>query len=721
MKIDVNELIAQGLNIEQFNLASKLDDDELKRIGEQIHKDYEADNGSRVDWMQKHADWKKIYNQVDLPANEPWDGSSDDCIPIMTEACNSYQARAYKAFFPTRNFLDAIPVGNNVDQNVLDRAERIAKHMAFQLGILNKNYKRDKNAMFLATALNGSDFTKTFYDPVNRQNVVERVRAVDLVIPYQVGPVPIESVPRKTHIIHKTMNEIKILKNSGYFVDIAEKYELSNENEYQEAENDFQGVKPSGESSTEYAKILEQHTLLDLDGDGISEPYIVTVDAQSKKVLRIQIRYEVDQNGQPTQGKKPIEYFTHYKFIENPDGFYGYGIGHLIGKPNMAINKMLRQAINAGELANTASGFMDESMDAKGGEIEMVMGKFVKTSGFSDGRVADKFFQLQFPGPNPAYVQLMQGLEGYARSLASVTDAVTGDVEKVYQPLTISTMLEQSLQMPTSVMEQQSMAFSDELEKLYALNRKYLQDDAYYIEDGQLFQITQQDYASDLRILPIFDPRNITKQQKISKAQALYQFAFQNPLMMQNQQSLYEVSKKMLEAMDIEDIKDILPEPQSQQPTEIDDQRQENMYFLMPPQERPLFDVFQNQNHAQHIQDIDELLNGPLAQDIDKETLQPILDHRKKHVAYLYMNNEIRLENARQGQLRTMAAQSGYPADAQAFDGGFSPAGEGYDMPGGGPEDVSRAMAGSQNGQGHSGGSETGFLEQILPINKSSR
>lgn len=725
MKVDLQEEIAKGLNIEQFNIATKLDEEELKKIGHTVSQDFDNDVSSRSDWLQKHTTWKEIYNQQDRPINEPWDGSSDDGVPIMTEACNSFQARAYKAFFPTRNFLDAIPIGSNTNDGTSERAERIAKHMSFQLGVLNKNFKRDKNAMFLAAALNGSDFTKTFYNPLIKQNVVERVRAVDLVVPYQVGPVQIEDVPRKTHIIYKSLNEIKILKNSGYFISECDKFEFGGEDEYQQAENDFQGIRPVGSDSLEYGKILEQHALLDLDGDGVKEPYIICVDYQSKKVLRIQIRYEVDQYGQPIAHKKPIEYFEHYKFLENPDGFYGLGIGHLIGKLNLAVNRILRQSINAAELANTSSGFMDETIDVKGGETEMVMGKFVKIPGFSDGNIANRFFQLQFPGANAGLVTLMQGLEGYARSLASVTEAVTGDVEKVYQPVTIATMLEQSLQMPTSVMEQMAGSFEGELSKLYALNRKYLGQDAYFVEDGKLFQITREDYSEDLRVIPIFDPRNITKQQKLAKAQALYQFAFQNPMMMQNEKSVYEVSKKMLEAMEIEDIKDLLPEPSAPpEPQQIDDQRQENMYFLMPAADRPLFDVFQNQDHATHIQVIDELLaeTSPYREEIekDKEILSMLENHRKKHVAYAYMNAQQRIQqHEEQRRLRDMAAGLGYAGSPEDIATALQSQGEGYGMPeSGGAEEVAGSMAGSGALVPNRYGSETGFLDQVLPIPK---
>jgi len=225
-------------------------------------------------------------------------------------------------------------------------------------------------------------------------------------VPYNVGPMPIEDVERKTHIIRRSANDAKILKQSGYFIGNCEAYEIDDADDYQEAENDFQGIRPAGKATSETVNILEQHKLLDLDGDGIKEPYIVTIDRQTKNVQRIQIRYDVNEVGQPSNNKQPIEYFKHYKFLENPDGFYGYGMGHIIGKLCSALNKMLRQTIDAATLANTGTGFVDDKADIKGGEIETQLGKFVKISNFGE-RIADAFFQMQFPGPNAALIGLM--------------------------------------------------------------------------------------------------------------------------------------------------------------------------------------------------------------------------------------------------------------------------------------------------------------------------
>ena len=52
----------------------------------------------------------------------------------------------------------------------------------------------------------------------------------------------------------------------------------------------FQLSLSSDDETTPYT-ILEQHTYLDLDNDDYAEPYIVTVDLDSRKVLRIVPRF----------------------------------------------------------------------------------------------------------------------------------------------------------------------------------------------------------------------------------------------------------------------------------------------------------------------------------------------------------------------------------------------------------------------------------------------
>jgi hypothetical protein len=375
----------------KVNIAEKFDEKELSEIARKVIDDYTSDKDSRGDWERKHSEWIKLYNQSDLPSHRPFPESSEDCLPMLTEACNQFQARSYRTFFPSKKFVDATPTGE-VTEDLLERAEKISEHMSYQLGVVNRQYKKDKAQMFLSVALHGSDFTKTYYDYRNKKVVVERVSYENLVVPYMVGQVHMDQVPRKTHEKYMTLNDCLIKEDYGFWLNKAEPISSGDiDSPKQEEQDDFQGITvgvyKSHSDLDGICLILEQHCLLDLDDDGIAEPYIVWVDKTSGKVLRIEVRYYTDEQGnpvddlgQPSEDKRAIEYFTHYQFLPNPDGFYGLGLGHLVGGTNKSANKMLRQIIDAATLANVGnmSGFVSERLATKGGELKLSLGKFKK-------------------------------------------------------------------------------------------------------------------------------------------------------------------------------------------------------------------------------------------------------------------------------------------------------------------------------------------------------
>lgn len=611
--------VQQGnqLPVEETNVAQGLDEDELKLIAEKVIKDYDTDLQSREQYDLKTANYLKLFYQDDRAANPPWDGSSDESIPIMTEAVNQFQSRTYKAFFPNRNFVAALPVGQS-DSEVRQRAERVAAHINWQLSVVDRTYKTNKNQMFMACALHGNDFTKTYFDHMKRRTVIERVRESDLIVPYHMGPMEIKDLPRKTHRQWKSINDTKILEKMGYFLCPAIPYiESEDLGVAQDAVDEQQGIEESNiyQESERPALILEQHCLLDLDEDGIAEPYIVWVDRQARKVLRIQIRYEVDETGAPTKDKEPLELFTHYKFLPNPDGFLGFGFGFLLAKINFALNKLVRMFIDAGELSTVGNltYLISESLGIPGGDFELVMGKGIKIPRSVDD-IRKHFTKLEFRGPDPAIQQAIEYLQTVAQRIASSSDIMAGQPDKVYQPQALLSMLEQGLQLYSSVQEFMAVSMEDELQKVFRLNAKYLTTEEYFFQGDKQLAVTPEDYKDDFRIVPIFDPKYSTRSQKLAKAQAEVEFITQFPLTAQNPQSLYLAGRNYLMALDVEDIDEVLPAPQIPQPARVDDQNLENAYYLAPPDKRPLFDVFPDQDHAKHIQVIDKFISSFLDQ-----------------------------------------------------------------------------------------------------------
>ena len=699
------------------NLASKFDEKELNRLGQECFELYKKDDESRSKWLDLHKTYLEIYHQTDNYDNnfpDEFNGSGAR-VPLLTEACLSFQARAYKAIFPQRSFVATSSLVNTSKEEQ-ERADRIAAWMNNLLNFRIRRYKRDKKRMLLAVALMGSDFSKTYHDPLTNLPKIERVRAQDLIVNYDLGPREIEDVRRKTHRIPSLdMNKARMLFESGYFnkMPVPSGIEYTTGNDMQSIEDEAEGILQQ-EPEKRTACILEQHTYYDLDGDKIEEPVIITIDETSQKVLRISARYNVEDSQ-----KRPLEHFTHYTFIDNPDGFYGFGYGHLIGRLNQSTNQMLCNAVNAAELANAGNmgGFISDNIGIKGGEVELPLGKFIKVPRTADD-LNKGIKQMNFPGPNAAYVQLMEFMQTTIQRLSNTTEAVSGDVSKVYQPMTILTMLEQSLQMPTSIMENIALCIESELEKILKVAREHAEIIESFVDNDKQNSITYEDFQGATRIYPIMDPRSISKQQKMAKAQSVYQLAGTNPLIAQRPDSMYVVTKQVLEAMEVEDIDLILPKPQNQEPQRIDDQHMENMFFLLPAQDRPYFDVFPEQNHQEHLRIIDELLKGfaqhqeiTQQQDITEESLQAIMLHRQKHIAYLY-GQQTGVING-QGQLGNMEAPAG---DAALLDALMQQLQMGAE-----PSDMSFGESGEIPGTGRSaGGSEEVSGEGILgriPVN----
>lgn len=107
------------------NLLKQLSDSEIKALQADVIDKFEEDRQSRSPWEERHAKWLEVYHQQDIAANMPWDGSCSESIPLLTEACHQFQSRAYKAFFPSRTFISAVPLGtNDQDSDAFKKAEK---------------------------------------------------------------------------------------------------------------------------------------------------------------------------------------------------------------------------------------------------------------------------------------------------------------------------------------------------------------------------------------------------------------------------------------------------------------------------------------------------------------------------------------------------------------------------------------------------------------------
>lgn len=621
-------------------------EDQKRRIGLEIQKGFTDDDSTRAEWLDMHEFWLRLYMQTDAAQNSDpeRDWGATESIPILTEACDQFQSRAYKAFFPNQTFVSASPLTHTTDQEkrkiLKERAERIGRHMSWQLGIQNPNYRKDKRALLLGVSIHGSFFTKTYFDAYKKNKIcIDNIRPTDLVINYNVGPKRIEEVRRKSHVIYTTVGATQELANKGWLTEEAKPNLGNSKSGYNVAVDESQGLQPGSVSikSDQPTILVEQQFYYDVDDSGLMLPYLGTIDLQSGRLLRLTIDYETDEKGSPTNDYEQIQYYTHYKFSENPDGFYGLGLGQKIGDLNSAVSIIYRQAIDAATLANdgNSSGYISERLCVdQGEELSMTLGKLKKISD-QTGDIQNGIMMMKFPGPSEAMVKLGEYLDQRAQRMASTTEATTGSIEKNMQPTTVLAQIEQAMEMFSSVQMGLADNLGDELDKIFRLNQKHLPFVEYFTINDVPEQITRMDYADDMAIKPIFDPKFATQMQKIQRSQAIGQVVMQNPFLQQNPMVMNALTRFQLESMDADDIDQFVPPPPPE-PLNIDNQLAENMLFLMPIQGRPPFDVFPEQDHAKHLVELHKFVAEQGLHIQDPETAQQIQMHKQKHEAFLY-------------------------------------------------------------------------------------
>ena len=78
--------------VDPTNLAKGFDEDELKKIGQTVRDEYDADKDSRSGFDERRATWKKLFSGQRDPKNYPWAKASNTHVPLMTEACLQFQA-----------------------------------------------------------------------------------------------------------------------------------------------------------------------------------------------------------------------------------------------------------------------------------------------------------------------------------------------------------------------------------------------------------------------------------------------------------------------------------------------------------------------------------------------------------------------------------------------------------------------------------------------------
>lgn len=532
--------------IEAQNVAELLDDVELARIGLDAVRDYKLDRDSMSDWFERMERGLKLATLVKDEKTYPFKGAANVKYPLITTAALQFNARAYPAIVASDQVVKVKTHGSDPMGLKAARGERVAAHMSWQLSSQIEEWEDDTDKLLVQLPIVGTMVRKVWYSPVDGRPRCRLIEAGKFIVNDKVKN--LTDAPRATEELAFYPDEIVTRVRSGDFLD---RMYAEDQGEDTHAPEDF----------------IEQHCRLDLDDDGYEEPYVVTVHVKSMKVARIVADFEAGDIVASERGIISIRrgsYFAAYHFLPSMDGgFFGTGLGLLLGDISETINSIINMMMDAGHMASLGGGFIGSEFRIKGGSRRFSPGEW-KLMADRGTDIKSAIVPMTFPGPDATLFQLLGLLIEAGKEVASVKDILTGDTgAKTMTATTTLALIEQGMMVFTAAYKRIFRSLKDEFRLLAKINAGTVRPEEYNEfhdhtdPQGQPVMLDpRQEYSAlDMAIEPVADPRSVTKMQEAAKAQFLMQLADGGYI------SKEAAGERMMRAMEIGDVEELLPQP----------------------------------------------------------------------------------------------------------------------------------------------------------------
>jgi chaperonin GroES len=589
------------------NIAHLLTSQELADIGARVVEDYERDCADRGSWEKivREALNEAAQGEETLDMTLPEWRISQKSFPILTVAALQFNARAYPAICKSGNIVKVAVIGSDKGRPVMGpdgqqalivngqqiaasefqalmqqaqqeaqatgqevppvepqpaweippgakgkRASRVADYLNVYIEYRMDDWEEDTDALLFQESIVGCGFRKLWWH--RGKQCAAYVPALNLIVPKDAKS--LKTTPRITERMpDEYPYQIRQRMFSGEYLQVT----LPATNEDDEAPR----------------LLLEQHRLYDLDGDGLDEPYIITVDKETAQVLKIVANYGPDDVKLNAENQvveiERGQFYVKYGFIPDPEGgFYDVGFGYLLKKVLPIINGTLNAMFDATTAQVAGGGFVASGLRLQGNgqtnTLRWMPGEY-KTVNANAQTLRDAIYERTFPGASPIMYQLFELILGAAKDITSIKDVVTGEASNNGQVGTTLALIEQGLAVFTAIYKRVYRSLGQEFGLIYR-NLGLYGGEEVAADYDRVLDDPEADFAkdfaeADMDIKPVADPTSVTKMQRAAKGQFLLQTGKGDPNVDQR-----ELLKRVFEAADIEDIDALLPSPDPNAP-----------------------------------------------------------------------------------------------------------------------------------------------------------
>lgn len=621
------------------NLAEQMDEGYLDRLAQRVHEWVDADEASRSDWQEREARGIRLLGVTDkVEGGADFEGASRSVHPMLALAMTQFQSRAIKELWPAGGPVKTVVLGEKTNERA-QQAERVEGYLNYLYTRLMPGAFVELDRLLQRLPMSGSVFKRVYFCPVEREVVARQVEPSRVYVPYRATD--LRSAPRFTYEWDETQNETRRLQYDGFYLG-EERARLQRPfasgddlNATEAAIDDAVGqVSVEADDEDSVYKRYECACFLDLPGfedegddgesTGIALPYLVTVDKDSQRTLRIARNWAPDD-----ALKRRRVHLIHYYFTPG-FGFFGWGLFHLIGGLSSVATGALRALLDAAFLENTKGGFIARDVAMRMGKTKIEMGRWNEVDALPE-EVATAFHEFRYSPPSETLVKLLDLVQTLGGQLGSTTDNLLGDANNNAPVGTTLALIEQGLEPISAVHQRLHVSQCEEFRLVAELVAENMPDEYPYAVPGANRMVMASDFDARVDVLPVSDPSTVTNTQRITRAQSVVQLADSAPDLYDRRQA----HKDMLEVMRVPNADELIPADDAEIPRR--EPVAEGMALLVG---QPV-QVFPDQDHAAHL-----VVHGAWWASIPEEMRERLAAsyqaHDAEHRAQLYRSEMAR-------------------------------------------------------------------------------
>ena len=597
------------------NLAEDMEEDELRKLADEVTGLVDADVDSRKDWADTFVKGLDVLGFKHEERSDPWEGACGVYSTVLSEAAIRFQAETMSETFPAAGPVKTKVLGEETKDKE-EAAARVKADMNYELTERMVEYRPEHERLLYSLGLSGSAFKKVYFDPnIGRQTAVY-IPAEDVIVPY--GASHIESAERVTHIMRKTKNDLKKLQANGFYrdADIGDPRPFHTDIEERKAEEDGYSV-----TDDDRYTMYEVHADIVIEGfddsdDEIAKPYVITIERGTSEVLAIRRNWDPDDELMLKR-----QHFVHYVYVPG-FGFYGLGLIHIIGGYAKAGTSIIRQLVDSGTLANLPGGIKSRGLRIKGDDTPIEPGEF-RDVDVPSGSIRDNILPLPYKEPSQTLLQLLNQITQEGRRLGAISDMNISDMSANAPVGTTLALLERTLKPMAAVQARVHYAMKQEFKLLKAIMSEYAPEEYDYKPLRGEMGARRADYDA-VDVIPVSDPNSSTMAQRVVQYQAVLQMAQSAPQIY----DLPQLHRQMIDVLGVKNADKLVPVKDDINPT---DPVSENMAALVGKPMR----AFIYQDHDAHIATHTSFMQDPMiAQTIGQNPqAQQIMASLQAHIA----------------------------------------------------------------------------------------